>query len=381
MRLRCGAATGALILSAITIPASPATADALRSDQWYLRTLKVSAAHALSRGAGVTVAVLDTGVYPHRDLKRNLLAGTSVIPGDSGNAKVDKVGHGTNMAALIAAHGRNGRDGILGIAPAAKILPVKYSNHANKASSDDMTAAVEWATSHGAKVINISAAAGPAFGLIEAVDAAIKNDVVVVASIGNRSVDPIAAYPSAIDGVLAVGATDRQGRHASLSTKDSKVQICAPGVGITTAEPPNRYADVDGTSPSSAIVAGAAALVRAKFPELSAKDVINRLTATADDIGPPGRDNECGFGLLNIVKALTADVPSLTGGTATPAASGSASPTAATGSVTAVPTTAAAGSAATRAGSSARLIFGVLGGLVVAGALVTALVVRRWRRS
>jgi hypothetical protein len=281
------------------------------------------------------------------------------------------------MAALIAAHGRGSQGGILGIAPAAKILPVKDSKSAQSASTGPMTNGIKWATSQGARVINVSAGAGPAFDLVDVVGAAIDSDIVVVASVGNSG-QAIITYPAAIDGVLAVGATDRKRRHAPFSVKDPKVQICAPGVGIATAEPKNKYAYVDGTSPSAAIVSGAAALVRAKFPDLSAKDVINRLTATADDVGPPGRDNECGFGLLNIVKALTADVPPAEGATT------SAPPSTA---VAASPNTSAAsqvGSAneAPRepASSNASLILGTLAGLVVAGALVTGLVIRRRRR-
>jgi subtilisin family serine protease len=210
---------------------------------------------------------------------------------------------------------------------------------------------------------------GPDFDLDDAVARAIDKDVVVVASVGNTSDGFLISYPAATDGVLAVGATGRNGKYSSTSVKDAKVQICAPGVDIVSASPKSGYTIGTGTSDSTAIVSGAAALVRAKFPQLSAKDVINRLTATADDIGPPGRDNECGFGRLNIVKALTADVPPL---------KASSSPSPSVTPPTTAPSTPLADPEPASNGSTP-LLLGVLAGLVVAGGVIAALVIRRRR--
>src|SRR3954463_10976183 len=166
MRFRFVAAAGALTLAAaVTVPATPAFADGVRNDQWYLKSLNVAQAQAISKGAGVTVAVVDTGAYPHPDLRRNLLGGVDIVSGGTGNGQADEAGHGTNMAAIISAHGTSGNAGILGIAPAAKVLPVKISDNADRMRSVDMATGVQWATEHGAKVINISAGAGPAFEL------------------------------------------------------------------------------------------------------------------------------------------------------------------------------------------------------------------------
>ena len=152
--------------------------------------------------------------------------------------------------------------------------------------------------------------------------------------------------------------------------------ICAPGVGIISTGRNRRYIETSGTSDSTAIVSGAAALVRSKFPDLSAPEVIHRLTATATDNGKPGRDNECGFGVLNVVKALTADVPPLSAATTTapaPTASasipGPAQPTGGgNGNTAGEPTPTGTNTAAVVGGSVIVLLF---------GGLIAFLVIRR----
>ena len=322
------AAWATVLTAAILAPGDPALADTVRDHQWYLGNLKISEAQALSKGAGVTVAVVDTGVYPHPDLRSNLLEGTNFVPGAGGDGQADRAGHGTNMAATIAGRGTSGNRGVLGIAPSAKILPVKISDKVKSAPASEMAKGIEWATLHGAKVINVSSGTSPAFELQAAVRAAIKSDVVLVAAVGNTSEVGFIAFPAAMDGVLTVGASGRSGKYDPLSLKSPKVQLCAPGVDIVTAQPDNKYVETSGTSSSTAIVSGAAALVRAKFPQLSGPEVIHRLTATADDVGAAGRDDECGFGELNIVKALTADVPPLDAPSPSPSVTTSSPPTA-----------------------------------------------------
>ncbi len=380
MHLKINAAIGAIVLAAATmVPAGSTLADSIRSRQWYLSSLKVSEAQAISKGAGIVVAIVDTGTYPHPDLKRNLLVGANVTSGTSGGGQSDQDGHGTSMAAIIGAHGGPGNAGVLGIAPSSKILPVKISNSVHSMPAVNMATGIDWATEHGAKVINVSAGAGPAFELQKAVTSAISSNVVVVAAVGNTSEVGYIPYPAAMNGVLTVGAVGRNLKHASGSLDDPKVQLCAPGIDIISAAPKDKYVSIDGTSPATAVVSGAAALVRAKFPQLSAPEVIHRLTATADDIGPPGRDKECGFGLLNIVKALTADVPPLS-------SSASASPSATATSSGATPasdsgTDTAAGAPGTEnTGSSAPAVIGVVLVVLVVAALVGLLVLRR-RRS
>jgi type VII secretion-associated serine protease mycosin len=380
MRLRFLAA--AVVAVVVATPPGPALADDTRDAQWYLKSLRISQAHAITDGAGVTVAVVDSGAYPHPDLRRNLLAGATTVSGETGNGQDDNSGHGTNMAAVIAAHGQ-GSDGVLGIAPSAKVLPVKVENTPEEADKANLGKGIAEAAKSGADVINVSVGTGPDADIEDAVADALKGNVVVVAAVGNSPESAIIDYPAAIEGVLVVGATGRDGKHASFSIDDPRVQLCAPGEKIRTAQPKSSYVDSTGTSPATAIVSGAAALVRAKFPRLSAREVVHLLTATADDIGPPGRDDECGYGELNLVKALTADVPPLATATAT-ATTSTASPSAAgtgqDGYLDPGATTTATTPKAQPGPGRTTLVVGTLGGLVVAGGVVGLLVARRRRR-
>ena len=351
------AAVVAALLVAVTTPAGPAWADGVRDGQWMLGSLNLAEAHRYSEGAGVVVAVVDTGVdATHPDLVGNVLPGADVEPGASGPGTTDVDGHGTAMAGLIAAHGHgpgNSR-GLLGIAPQATILPVKDGARSGSA----LVEAVDWATAHGAKVISISQA-GEDAGLLEqrAIANAIAHDIVVVAGAGNipgASVEYHAAYP----GVVAVAGVDQHGHHGQDSITGPQVVLSAPDIDIVDLALNHGYLTTSGTSNATAMVAGAAALVRARFPNLSATEVVHRLTATAIDRGPSGRDEVYGYGIVNLVGALTADVPPL----ATP----SASPD---------PTTGAASSPPTGRSPWPIVGFGVV--LVVVAALGLLLVVRR----
>ncbi len=154
--------------------------------------------------------------------------------------------------------------------------------------------------------------------------AAYQANVVLVAGVGNvtegaRQVE----YPAAYPGVVAVAGTDEHGNHSKVSVTGNLITIAAPSDNIPSTYNNGGYAIGSGTSSSTAIVAGAAALVRSRFPNLTAGEVVNRLTATAIDKGPPGRDDEYGYGLINLVGALTAKVPPAGSATQTPPAAAS----------------------------------------------------------
>ncbi|MBG0561638.1 type VII secretion-associated serine protease mycosin [Actinoplanes sp. NEAU-A11] len=354
----------------IIAPGNSARADNTRAAQWFLEYLNIDQAHQISTGTGITVGVPDSGTSRHRDLEKNLVPGTDLLADGGGTGQTDSSGHGTHMAGAIAGHGHGAKEGVLGVAPAAKILPIRTSS-ADEGGTD-LAVGIEWAASHGAEVINVSAAAPQSLSINRAVSAAGRSDSVIVAAAGNTTQSTLLGYPAAIPDVLAVGAIERTGQHADFSVTGPEVDICAPGSEIVTTALNNRYIKTAGTSVATAIVSGAAALVRSKFPDLSAKEVIYRLTFTATDIGPPGRDDECGFGVLNVVKALTADVP--------PATS-NANPSARS-SETATPSASKDVAAPPRPEKGGTALVAVLGGggaIIAIGTLLAFLVSRRRR--
>ncbi|MFG1839160.1 type VII secretion-associated serine protease mycosin [Micromonospora sp. NPDC049175] len=278
--------------------------------QWHLSSLKVAEAHKVSQGYGIKVALPDSGVDQHPDLNGSLLAGIDVIPGGSSDGLTDKDGHGTGMAGLIAAHGE-GESGTLGIAPQAKILPIYCSSPDNKDDSESLTAAIEYAISSGADVISISISGGANSRLQQAIRMASQSDIVVVAAAGNAPWNQAVGYPARYPEVIAVGGVDRDGNRAAISVTGPEIDVVAPAVDIYSTSIDGKYRKGTGTSDATAIVAGAAALIRSKYPYLPAREVAHRLTATAIDKGPPGRDDEYGYGVIDLVAALTADVPPL----------------------------------------------------------------------
>ncbi len=322
-----------MAFASISLGGPAQAADTVRTSQWHMKALDITKAHEISRGDGVVVAVLDSGVQEHKDLKGGVTIGHSALPNEPGAGRIDLDGHGTGMAGLIAARGHGATDGALGIAPASQVMPIRiFDKDRSRTGPDpkDIASAIDYAVQNGAKVINASVSETPTLSMTKAIRNALSKDVVVVASIGNSGIDVSGSYPATEPGVVAVGGTDQQGKLATISTRDPAVSICAPAVDIVSTSLDDTYRKSSGTSNSAAIVSGVAALLRSKFPSMSAPDVIKRMTATADDEGIPGRDDGCGFGIVNPVKALTADVPpaaapgATPGSTATPASGGNA---------------------------------------------------------
>jgi type VII secretion-associated serine protease mycosin len=357
-----------VVVSAVS---TPAFADSIREQQWYLSELDISHAQQISEGAGVTVALIDTGVLAdHRDLSGAILRGTDVNPGERGDGRHDSDGHGTEMAGIIAGRGHGTGDGVLGIAPRAKILPISAPVK-GLGTNGFMTQAIDFAIAHHAGVINMSFGTDDDATMHDAIRKAIGADIVVVAASGNDEQNGT-DYPGKYPEVLSVGAYGRDGKIASFSTVGPQVDLTAPGVDIvTTANQPSRYFKSRGTSEATAIVSGAAALLRAKYPELSAADIVHRLTATATDAGAKGRDDSYGYGRLDVVKALTADVAPLGVAGATPSAGAG---------VSARATEVEAGDLP--AAKSPLLLLGiVIGAVVLFGALVIGVLAGRRRRA
>ncbi|SDF55266.1 type VII secretion-associated serine protease mycosin [Lentzea fradiae] len=287
-------------------------AQTVEEQEWHLDALDVHAAQDLTRGEGVVVAVIDSGVDArHPDLVGQVLPGVGFGRSKGTDGTTDTDGHGTGMAGIIAATGRGG--GALGIAPGAKILPVASVDEKDRFALDTVGESIRWAADHGAKVVNLSLGFSSSLTptLVKAVNYAMDKDVVLVAATGNE--DGVVSAPANIGGVVAVAGTDRDGRPWRSSNVGPDTALAAPAVGIVTTAPmsvyASGYAEMDGTSAASAIVAGVAALVRARHPGMAAKDVVNVLVSTATDIAGPGRDEATGFGVVDPVAALSTRLP------------------------------------------------------------------------
>jgi type VII secretion-associated serine protease mycosin len=344
----------------------PDPSDRIRDEQWHLKYLESAEAQSFSRGNGVIVAVPDTGVDPHPDLRRNLLPGKDIIAGGKGDGQQDRDSHGTSMAGLIAAHGQTERRGALGIAPESRILPIYDAPPSGEGQPDDLARAIDFAIASGVDVISISSVGASSSRLREAVRTAVGRDIVVVAGVGNLPQTQSVGYPAAEEGVIAVGGIDRNGQHAAISVTGPEVDVVAPAVDIYSTSYGGKYSKGTGTSSATAIVAGAAALIRSKYPYLPAQEVAHRLTATAIDKGPPGRDDEYGYGVIDLVAALTADVPPLGFESVSAPAGGG-------------PTTAADGRSGENDNSSVRGLATL--GVIVAIGVGWAFVARRRRRG
>jgi type VII secretion-associated serine protease mycosin len=300
-----------------TTPAQ--AADETSDGQWFHSFLRTEEAHRITEGAGVTVAVIDSGVDgTHPDLRGSVLPGVDLTEEGPGDGHTDKDGHGTGMAGLIAAHGK-----VKGIAPAAKVVPVRESVW-GLGNTTNIVDAIRWATTRRVDVISISLAEhldDP--NMRAAVAEALQADIVVVAGVGNTP-DSSVGFPAAIPGVVAVAGVGRDGEHAKISVTGAAIVISAPSDDISSTSVNHGWRKGTGTSDATAIVAGTVALVRAKYRDLSGPEIVHRITSTAIDKGPAGRDAQYGFGVLDVVAALTADVPPL--GSLTPSPGGTKDP-------------------------------------------------------
>ena len=279
--------------------------DPLLAQQWGIFAIGADRVWNTTTGQGVIVAVVDSGSGPHPDLAENLLPGRSFFGAveSQDGADIDASGHGSHVAGIIASVANNGIGGS-GVAPNAKILPIKVLDQAGQGDARDVAAGVRYAADNGAKVINLSlGGATESSSLTQAITYANDKGALVVAAAGNGGAADKPKWPASLDLTLAVTAVDQANNATSFDQRGDYIDIAAPGFSVVSTAKGD-YASLSGTSMAAGFVAGAAALLFAAEPRVTNTQVRDILLRTATDIGEPGRDLTFGVGLINMVAAL-----------------------------------------------------------------------------
>ncbi|MCW2668055.1 MAG: peptidase [Frankiales bacterium] len=292
--------------------------DLPKPRQWALNRLQFDKAWSVTQGDGVVVGVIDSGVdAAHPDLAGRVLKGATFLGAGytSHQGQTDVAGHGTHVAGIVAASPHS-PTGVSGGAPAARILPVRVLDDEGSGWGSDVARGIVWAVDHGAQVLNLSfGSTTPSRAVQAAVAHARARGVLVVAAGGNDGRDGPISYPATYPGVLSVGAVDPGDAVVPFSTTNPYIGIAAPGESVLSTVPvkvdPSRLAERSGTSMAAPYVAAAAALVLAARPTLTGAEVAARLQETAQDLGPLGRDDMYGAGLLDPARALGVFAPAL----------------------------------------------------------------------
>ena len=304
--------------TSVAVDAAKLPNDPYLSEQWGWFDIHADKAYASGyQGKGVVVAVLDTGVdLKHPDLKANIVEGWNFV--ENNNDTTDLDGHGTHVAGIIAATANNGV-GIAGIAPEAKIMPLKVLSESGGAWIN-LDKAILYAANHGAKIISMSLGGQVTTVLSPTVLAAIliasQKNVTIVAAAGNENTST-KSYPAAYPNVIAVSAISQNHTRASFSNYGNYIAFSAPGVKILSTMPTypvtltsqygfsEDYDYLSGTSMACPFVSGVVALLLSKHPNLTPKMVKDTLAAQAMDLGEKGWDLHFGYGIPDAYMAVT----------------------------------------------------------------------------
>ena len=266
-----------------------------------ITTVWGSASAPTTTGAGVKVAVIDTGIdYDHPDLSANVKGNTTFVSRTSTGK--DDNGHGSHVAGIIAA--AQNTIGVVGVAPEASLYAVKVLDKRGSGYVSDVAAGIKWAADHGMNVANMSlGASSGATTLANACSDAESRGVLLVAAAGNSGDNNTSttelSYPAAYSSVVAVGAIDSSDNLAYFSNTGSFVEVCAPGVSIFSTYKGGTYATLSGTSMASPHAAGVAALIWASTVSPTVSSVRSALGSRVRDLGPTGKDNGFGYGCVD----------------------------------------------------------------------------------
>lgn len=302
----------------------PTPSDPVRAAEYWLEDYGIIDAWATTRGAGTTIAVIDTGIANGPTELNGVVVDGKDVSGVGSSDGRTPVGardrnHGTLVGSMAAARGTGPDTGFIGVAPEAELLSISVGFGASAAVPfvDQVPEAITWAVDQGADIINLSWTTNTLTWDESWDDAflhAFENDVVIVVAAGNRgSGTDVVGAPATIPGVLAVGGVDQEGKASvEASTQGITIGVVAPSEGLLGVAPDGQLMRWDGTSGAAPIVAGIAALVRSAHPELDADNVINRIIATADRVpGTSVPDPEYGYGLVDAAEAVSASVPAV----------------------------------------------------------------------
>ncbi|MCL4459216.1 MAG: S8 family peptidase [Chloroflexi bacterium] len=271
---------------------------------WGVDRIDADLAWATSRGAGVKVAVLDTGIdLDHPDLQANIKGGINTI--NSLKSANDDNGHGTHIAGIIAAVDND--IGVIGVAPEAHLYAVKVLNRQGSGFVSDVIEGLQWSIDNGMQVVNMSfGSSADNQSLHDAVIKAYNAGIVLVAAAGNSGpADNTVNYPAKYAEVIAVSATDKTDALANFSSRGPEVELAAPGVDVYSTWKGDGYNTLSGTSMATPHVSGTAALSIASHPGYTNLQIRTLLQNTADDLGAVGRDNLYGYGLVDAEEATT----------------------------------------------------------------------------
>lgn len=295
-------------------------ADIRAEQRWVFDALNVEEAWKSGKGAGVTVALLDSRVEPSlKEIEGRIIEGPDLSGFFYGDLESPVGEHGTRMASIIAGSGRDGA--LSGVAPEARILsiPVTVEVTGNMippglgAADGSMARAIRHAVNHGAAVIAVPGGRYGAQRLdSDAVAYALARGVPVVAAVGDdgasessRSSDTSYwRFPAGYTGVVGVGAVDKNGKAAGFTSDNLSVLVAAPGVRVPAADPGGGYGEVSSTDAAAALVAGVVALIKERHPTLRPELVSRALTSTARGTPKNGYDDRVGFGVVDAAAAV-----------------------------------------------------------------------------